>query len=58
MAEENSNATPPVLKKADLGTRSHRCNARPINPFEAAETPAQEVRHQLWDVGPPSSDNK
>ncbi|GMH47852.1 hypothetical protein TrLO_g3977 [Triparma laevis f. longispina] len=48
MADDNADAAP-VLKKADLGTRSHRCNARPINPFESAETPSQEILAEVFE---------
>jgi len=32
-----------------FGTRSHRCNARPINPFEDAETETQELLSEVFE---------
>tara|TARA_B110000305_G_C19222071_1_gene531048 strand:+ start:411 stop:833 length:423 start_codon:yes stop_codon:yes gene_type:complete len=37
-------------KRDRFGTRSHRCNARPINPFEDAETPEQELLSEVFQT--------
>ena len=49
-SEPNLHAAAPAKSGADkFGTRSHRCNARPINPFEEPENDAQELISEVFE---------